>query len=213
VKPLRTLLYLTTLFMGLLALPLTLEADGITVYSDFGPGQSYYPNVGYFVTAGETMGIGFTNSTGQNVDLTQIDVAIGVSSGNNSVTLGLYTDNGGVPGTFLESWIVDNLPAWPASPCCPVDTVFDSAGVVLQNGATYFLTATAGSGGGNVDWSINNIGASGPALGSNGTSWNVFTTTTANAFDVLGTTAVPEPPTLLLMGVGLGLLIGLKRLL
>jgi PEP-CTERM motif len=211
----RALLCMTALTIAFVALPLTSRAGTITVYNNFGAGNSYdccnaytESGAGSFTGFNSLQAMAFTNATGQNIALTQIDIADSFVAGNNSMTLNLYADNGGVPGGVLESWTVNNLPA--LGTCCAISTVLDSAGVVLQNGSTYWLAPASD----NVTWEAwnwNTTGANGNgALSTDGgTTWAPGPYDPNGAFDVLGT-AVPEPSAVLLMGTALiGILVGL----
>jgi hypothetical protein len=159
----------------------------------------------------------FTNSTGHNVDLTQIDIADGFISGDNSMTLNLYADNGGAPGTLLESWTVNNLPDFGT--CCTVSTVLDSSGVVLLNGDTYWLAPATDDSTWEA-WNWNSIGVTGLGAIStdDGATWMPGQYEPNAAFDVLGkSTTAPEPSAALLTGMGLvgllmmGLHLGVRR--
>jgi len=202
--------------LALVALPSTSRAGTITVYSNFGAGNSYdccnaytESGAGSFTGFNALQSMAFTNATGQNVVLTQIDIADSFVTGNNSMTLNLYADKAGVPGALLESWTVNNLP--DLGTCCTIATVFDSAGVVLLNGATYFI-APASDGVTWEAWNWNVIGASGAgALSTDGgITWVAGPYDPNGAFDVFAKPSVPEPSGVLLMGTGLiGILVGL----
>jgi len=213
----RALLCATALVIGLAALPLTSRAGDVTVYSNFGINSAYDCCNGYtesgagsFTGFNSLQAMAFTNSTGQNLNLAQIDIADSFVAGNNTATLNLYSDNAGAPGTVLESWALNNLPGLGA--CCAVGTVLDSAGVVLLNGGTYWLAPASDD----VTWEAwnwNSIGASGPGAISTdgGATWVPGAYDPNGAFDVLGTPATtPEPCTLMLL---LGSCLGLGGLL
>jgi len=215
----RVLLGVAALTIAWVAQPLTSRAGTITVYSNFGAGNSYDCCNGYtesgagsFTGFNSLQAMAFTNATGQNLALTQIDIADSFVSGDNSMTLNLYADNAGVPGAVLESWTVNNLPA--LGTCCAVSRVFDVAGVVLQNGATYWL-APASDNSTWEAWNWNVIGANGAgALSTDvGATWASGPYGPNGAFDVLGKPTVPEPPAVLLVGTALaGILLGLHLL-
>jgi hypothetical protein len=79
--------------------------------SNLGPGDTYQTGAGGNVFFGgpgtgggpfTEFGIAFTPSS--NTRLNTIELPMSLSSGVSSLAINLLTDNGGVPGTVLESW-------------------------------------------------------------------------------------------------------------
>lgn len=74
--------------------------------------------------------------------VTKIVVPIGYLSGNvTSVILSLNADNGGIPGTELVQWTVDDLSV--AGTCCTVQ-LKNSSGVALTAGQQYWVVVSTG---------------------------------------------------------------------
>jgi hypothetical protein len=131
--------------------------------------------------------------------LTQIDVAIwglGSAFGDPDTTffdLSLNLDGGGVPGTPIATWTGLNAPALFS---LPIETVFPTTGVSLLGGQKYWVVASAPDPATFVVWNLNvpGGGPGGSLAIDHGTGWVPFDLTEFNvAFDVLGTTAAPEP--------------------
>ena len=69
--------------------------------------------------------------------------AIAWVSGTNKVNLGVYTDNGGVPGTPLPGGQGATTEIPDSGECCDLATVrLSGAGVALNAGVTYWLVAS-----------------------------------------------------------------------
>jgi MYXO-CTERM domain-containing protein len=115
--------------------------------------------------------------------LTQIDVAMWRFAG--SVDLGLHSDIGGMPGTLLEDWTITTFGS--LFTCCTVSTVTPSTSITLDAGTQYWLVASSVSNSG-AAWAVNNTGQRGTME-----QGGVRRTDAEGAFDVLGTSAVPEP--------------------
>lgn len=131
--------------------------------------------------------------------LTQIDVAIwglGSAFGDPDTTifdLSLNLDAAGVPGTAVANWTGLNAPSPFSS---PIETVFPATGVSLIGGQKYWVVATAPDPATFVVWNLNvpSGGPGGSLAVDHGAGWLPFDLTEFNmAFDVLGTTAAPEP--------------------
>ncbi len=184
-----------------------------TIFSDFGPGNTFQDNIGYTIS-GNTSPVGesivsamsFT-STG-NYNLTQIDAALGYVTGVNSITFTLNTDVGGLPGVIMESWALTNLPTFGGS-YAPV-SMLSGPGVMLGAGQTYWLVASAGDPSNWSAWNENSTGANGTFAQEINGNWNTFNGT-LSAFDVLGGPASPEPASAALIGLGLLGMGGLLR--
>jgi hypothetical protein len=189
--------------ISLMVLPQVSSAT--TIFTNFGTGQSFDAINGW-TTSGPSSGVGsfepamaFT-PTG-NFDLTQIDVALSLARGTDSVILSLNSDAGNAPGTVIQSWTLSNLPTF-GSEYTP-ETVL-GAGEPLSAGQQYWLVAAPGASDSWAGWNQNSTSDIGtvPDSRDQGLTWNAVDRQPRGAFDVLGTshvpTPTPEPGTLLL---------------
>src|SRR4051794_24553703 len=86
------------------ALLVSTQARADTIYSDFGPGQTYNTTSGASVgpPGFNPLAMGFTAS--ETADVTQIDLAFWATAPSNLFTLTLNLNNAGALGTQLGSW-------------------------------------------------------------------------------------------------------------
>jgi hypothetical protein len=205
----KLLLTVTALF--LLWLCPASRAD--VIYNNLGPGLSYN-------TSGESElgpsnvfnleidnAAQFTVDPGSDYTLTEIDIAVVLWSGTNSFTVKLMGDSGGLPGTTLGSWTLQNVPDLYASTIQPSQEITGISGITLAANTNYWLALFPGGGSTDAAWDGNPTSASGAqAYSTNGgSSWHQQSGSMPG-FQVLGNStslAVPEPGTLLLVGTGL----------
>jgi hypothetical protein len=65
-----------------------------------------------------------------------IKIALQFNGGTNKIVVGLYSDNGGVPGTALKLWHLANLPAFPS--CC-TELMLKGASVPVSVRTPYWI--------------------------------------------------------------------------
>ena len=194
----KKILIFSCVCLGLLLLAPLSHAD--VIFSNLGPGGTYDPNTGWTI-GNPVWAPGAAFSVSGSHTLLNIQVALlhfGLDSG--PVTISLYTDIAGAPGTLMEDWTLGGVPDI-GSPNGTLLTL-NSAGFVLSN-ATYWL-----------------IGSAPPEVwdawmwNENHTLGTVYLAGSAQqgvvpAFQVNDT--VPEPGTLVLFGSGLLGLAGVLR--
>lgn len=171
-------------------------AHAVTIYNNFGPGNSFNNSQGWVVGAssGNVYGIAMNFTANATASVSSITVAINIPVASG-LTARLYTDSGGLPGTLLES----NVSA------TNVVGMFSIAGsgTVLTNGSNYVLALTAVNPTESTGWSFTS-----PAINLNGSfsvnsgAWAGFNFQPGSAFRVEGN-PVPEPTTVLLVGAGI----------
>jgi hypothetical protein len=197
----------------LIVSPRMSKAD--TVYSNFAPSQSFDARCcGVDVelnTSHESQAMPFTPSG--NFTLTEIDLALAYIDGVNDVTVTLNANSSGQPGSVIESWNnVTSQTGWLYfyTQYTP-EALLSSPGVLLNAGQQYWVVVTAGGSDTDVAWNWNSTGDSGTYETYSFYYGWVTHSGTRGAYDVLGTSTVPEPGTMLLLGSGLASLIGLRR--
>ena len=120
----------------------------ITIFSNFGPTPTNLYNVvsgGYYVSGplaidnptDQWIAIPFTNKVADHA--TQIQAAIGYTSGTKKVILGLYTDNAGAVGTLLAQASTTRIPN--TATCCQVAQV-NITPTALSAATQYWIVAS-----------------------------------------------------------------------
>jgi len=117
-----------------------------TLYSNLGTGSDIYNCCsGWTVSGTGTLGTSFTAANEFTAmatgSISQIDIAVGYVTGDNSFYAALYTVGGdGNPGTQLGRW--DDLSATqPFGGCCGLVSITGISGISLTAGESYFLSS------------------------------------------------------------------------
>src|SRR5207253_1021749 len=117
----------------------------MVVFDNFGPANTYQPNLGWAIT-------GPTNANGQFTQgdqftpsgtgaLTSIDIAMGLEQVPNHFDLFLANDAAGLPGAVLESFSVKDAMEDFGNTDPPI-TLNSAAHPVLTSGTPYWLVAS-----------------------------------------------------------------------
>jgi hypothetical protein len=154
----RTIRVCTVSVAILLVAAMSAQAAPVTVFSNFNSNPAdLYDSSGFWdvLPAGgqypaESPAMAFTPSGTYVLD--QINVALELATGASSVTLTLYSDSDGAPGSVLASWNLTGLAGFES--CCAVETVSPSGSIVLYAGSQYWIQAAAGRPTTQVGWMI-----------------------------------------------------------
>ena len=202
----RATLTLATLVLLLTAANAGPVLAGI-IFNDYGPAYTYNIEVGDTVSGATSVrgsvaeAFEFTPASTEAV--TSVDFGIGYASGTNSVTVDLMTDNGGVPGSVLESYSFAGL--GPFGSQDPPLTALSLSNPILAAGTNYWVVGFPGASDTYAAWNWNDQAVTGPGEFSTdgGSTWSVPTPNVSmGAFEIFGT-AVPEPASLVLFGIGI----------
>jgi hypothetical protein len=178
-------------------------AHASIISSDIQPGDFFGPGIAIglvpFVGAFNYAGIGFTPSQTYTFDSTEL--AISLSSGPNVLNVYLMGNSSGLPSGVLESFDLNGaLSTTPGTSLVTIDSVTHP---LLDAGTQYWIVA-AGGPDTYASWQQNVHGAMGPNV--SGPSLASFVrdsdTNVIEAYQVDGTTVVPEPQSWMLTAVG-----------
>jgi hypothetical protein len=207
------------LLSGLALCGSALKADSI--YSNFGPGFSYFDGNGVIVSNGSIdYSVAEEFSPTADYDLSTIEFVASTKTPDpaNTVSVSIYADNGGVPAaTALETITLTGQLAAFDGTLSPVLTATSLAHPELIAGSQYWLVMD-GPAAEYLVWDNNSTLGVG-YLETNGSAgqWvlpNPFESETNGVFEVDGTLdspTAPEPRTWMLLAGGLGLIIGMSR--
>ena len=186
-------------------------ADSV-IFSNLGPGDSYtnavwavgYPFNGllgdYVIASGFTVGA-------TSMSLSTIQVAAGLESGPNTLTINLDADAGGIPGATLESFTITG--AMPAVGSVSSGNLVVATSVLdplLTAGSSYWVVLNAPSPT-FVGWNLNSTGDMGAFYYTRGGKVVLSGTQSQGAMLITGL-AVPEPSSLVLAGIGAVVILG-----
>jgi hypothetical protein len=194
--------------LAAVVLALTIGAErgrAAIVYSTLGPNNSYDTSGGSVIGGPNSFegffASGFSFSPSATVNLSQIDIAIGLITGANSFNLALRAADGasGGPGTVLESFTVPGRMGLFGNnnPLIGLDSTTHP---MLQTGTTYWLVATA-DGDTVAAWNVTNQGTHGTYYSIQGGREVLIPDQLVGAYQVSGD-VVPEPAGGALLAVG-----------
>jgi hypothetical protein len=166
-----------------------------TIYSNL---ATKYPNGIYFSGEGDTL-CGPSCALGESIEVaggftpaasataTEVDAAVGYIEGTDSITLAIYSDNSGAPGTALWSGEAKTLPTF--GDCCGLASAKIKGGLALTAGTPYWVVATTNKKEATTfaAWNLattNQITAAPAAYNDNDTGWTSYTTILPPAFAV-----------------------------
>ena len=184
------------------------------IYNTFGPSQSF-SNDGWVIMGSEASG-GFVYSQSvaeqfrpnETANLSSIQIPLICFFGTNSFVINLAMDNSGLPGTIIETFILADVPSFQT-----IETLSSALHPLLVNNASYWLEVMPGDTTTSGAWMSRDPA---PDNGStylafdNGTGWNNSGFTVGpQAFEIDGA-AVPEPATVVIVGLGTLYLVGTR---
>jgi hypothetical protein len=180
----------------------TQAARADVIFNNFGSGDSYLTDIGW--TIGRPPGQVFFEQAdsftvhGTDFNLSGITAAAGNVLGPNVYSVGVYTDAGNMPGSLLEMFNFSNLGQFGLNN--PPLVGNSSLQPLLQDGHTYWLVYSTSD----TTWAAANLNSTndigGHVFRTNGGAWG-FSSDIHGAFRVEGD-PVPEPGTLVLLGMG-----------
>ena len=198
------------LLIGVAATP---APAGSVIFSNLGPGDSYSGQVVYAVgyAFGGVLGdyvpaSGFTVGA-TSMYLSTIQVAAGLQTGTNQLTIDLDADSGGIPGATLESFTITG--AMPPLGTVSSDNLVVATSVLhplLTAGSLYWVVLNAPSTT-FAGWNLNSIGDMGPFYYTRRGQVIISGTETLGAMLITGQ-AIPEPSSIVLVSTGAVVILG-----
>lgn len=170
------------------------------IFSSFGAGDSFANDSGSVITGADcfigtqSIGNAFTVSGG-DYQLGRIEVATFMVSGDNSLKVSLTADNGGLPGTVIESFSLTDSMSHFSGTILSIPSITNPQ---LQNGGVYWVVLEAGAPNTEAIWCSSQPHVDGTSAWNNGVEWG----SNAPYFQAFRVTAVPESSSYVLLGLG-----------
>jgi hypothetical protein len=191
----------------------TLSANADTIYSNFGPGQTYNTaagfGLGFFINATQVVAMPFVPT--ETATLTDVILALNQTMGTSPVNVFIESSSGGAPGSVLDSLTqVGNLPTTPSL----VDFICSTCSA-LDAGTMYFVVGQQSDPADHTSW-LNTLSGTGTfysnLTGSATGPWSPVPGAASSAFEVNGTPApTPEPSSITFIATGIAALVGVAN--
>lgn len=190
---------LRTILPTVCMLLIAAQAEASVIFTTFGAGDSFktgatdLPLIGQSQPSDPPAFMFATPFTVSNGDQTfrSLEVALSPRNGSNPspINFSIYTDNGGLPGTLIDTVTV-NVPLGASAGVYAAGSALEP---VLSNGATYWIAGQAAAIGSAATWHANDQGLLSTIAVKNNGTWGVA----APSFDQpafrLSTVAVAVP--------------------
>lgn len=173
------------------------RAKSATIYSNL---ASAYPDGTYFSGEGDTV-CGINCGLGESIAVaggftpakaataSEVAVAVGYIQGTDEITLAIFSDTSGAPGTVLWSGVAKSLPTF--GECCGVATAKIKGGLALTAGTPYWVVVETDAKESTTfaAWNLattEQVTAAPAAYNNNNAGWTSYTTILPPAFAVYG---------------------------
>ena len=186
-------------------------AGATTLFTDFGPGQTYNTTSAWFIGgsgAAVQASVAASFSPSVTATLDSLDLGVNAFAGTTSFTVEITADSSGAPGAVLESFSLTGITGTPT-----VRSLTSILHPSLSSLSTYWIAVFAGGTTTEGGWNWNSVGRTGLAGSADGGStWSVDSIDATPAFDVIGTApGVPEPTTWVLLAAPLAAMLWFRR--
>ena len=186
-----------------------LRAD--TIFTNLGPGDSYQTNHQWNVGtgSGENQAVAFSFVPTETATLTDVSLGLYQISGTSPTNVYIESNLSGEPGSILDTLT-------QVGSVTPTSSLVDftcSSCSQLQAGTTYWIVGQQSDSSSLAGWNLSNsdIGTWYYNFAGSATGPWTATDNPISAFEVDGTSPVPEPSTVVLLGTGILGLAGTVR--